>query len=84
MVFLGAGLPLKGIPVEAIRSAGVKVVPIVSSARAAGLIFRSWLKKYEEVPDAVVVEGPKAGGHLGFKEDQLKLLKALSACRAGL
>ena len=71
MVFLGAGLPLKGIPVEALRSAGVKVVPIVSSARAAGLIFRSWLKKYEDVPDAVVVEGPKAGGHLGFKEDQI-------------
>ena len=71
MVFLGAGLPLKGIPVEALRSAGVKVVPIVSSARAAGLIFRSWLKKYEDVPDAVVLEGPKAGGHLGFKADQI-------------
>lgn len=71
IVFLGAGLPLKGIPVEALRTAGVKVVPIVSSARAAGLIFRSWLKKYEDVPDAVVVEGPKAGGHLGFKEDQI-------------
>ena len=71
MVFLGAGLPLKGIPVEALRSARVKVVPIVSSARAAGLIFRSWLKKYEDVPDAVVVEGPKAGGHLGFKENQI-------------
>ena len=71
MVFLGAGLPLKGIPVKALRSAEVKVVPIVSSARAAGIIFRSWLKKYEDVPDAVVVEGPKAGGHLGFKENQI-------------
>jgi len=71
MVFLGAGLPLKGIPVEVLRSAGVKVVPIVSSARAASLIFRSWVKRYEDIPDAVVVEGPKAGGHLGFKEDQI-------------
>jgi nitronate monooxygenase len=71
MVFLGAGLPIKGIPVEALRSAGVKVVPIVSSARAAGLIFKSWLKKYEDIPDAVVVEGPKAGGHLGFKVEQI-------------
>jgi NAD(P)H-dependent flavin oxidoreductase YrpB (nitropropane dioxygenase family) len=71
MVFLGAGLPLKGIPVEDLRSAGVKVVPIVSSARAARLIFSSWLKRYEDIPDAVVVEGPKAGGHLGFKEDQI-------------
>ncbi len=71
IVFLGAGLPIKGIPVEALRSAGVKVVPIVSSARAAGLIFRSWLKKYKDVPDGVVVEGPKAGGHLGFKTEQI-------------
>jgi len=71
MVFLGAGLPLKGIPVENLRSAGVKVVPIVSSARAARLIFSFWLKRYEDIPDAVVVEGPKAGGHLGFKEDQI-------------
>ena len=71
MVFLGAGLPLKGIPVEDLRAAGVKVVPIVSSARAARLIFSSWLKRYEDIPDAVVVEGPKAGGHLGFKADQI-------------
>ncbi len=71
MVFLGAGLPIKGIPVADLRSAGVKVVPIVSSVRAAGLIFRSWAKKYSDIPDAVVVEGPKAGGHLGFKEDQI-------------
>ena len=71
MVFLGAGLPVKGLPVEDLRSAGVKVVPIVSSARAARLIFSSWLKRYEDIPDAVVVEGPKAGGHLGFKADQI-------------
>ncbi len=71
MVFLGAGLPIKGIPVEDLRAAGVKVIPIVSSARAAGLIFSSWAKKYNDIPDAVVVEGPKAGGHLGFKVDQI-------------
>ena len=71
MVFLGAGLPIKGIPVKDLRTAGVKAIPIVSSARAAGLIFRSWSKKYKDIPDAVVVEGPKAGGHLGFKADQI-------------
>lgn len=71
MVFLGAGLPIKEIPVEDLRSAGVKVVPIVSSTRAARLIFRSWIKRYGDIPDAIVVEGPKAGGHLGFKEDQI-------------
>ncbi|MBN1905173.1 MAG: nitronate monooxygenase [Deltaproteobacteria bacterium] len=71
IVFLGAGLPIKGIPVDALRSAGVKVVPIVSSARAVQIIFKSWLQKYNDIPDAVVVEGPKAGGHLGFKEEQI-------------
>jgi nitronate monooxygenase len=71
MVFLGAGLPLKGIPVHELKEAGVKAVPIVSSARAARLIFQYWQKNYESIPDAVVVEGPKAGGHLGFKESEI-------------
>jgi nitronate monooxygenase len=71
ILFLGAGLPIKGIPVQAIRRAGVQVVPIVSSARAARLIFKSWEKTYGDVPDGVVVEGPRAGGHLGFKPEQI-------------
>ena len=71
ILFLGAGLPIKGIPVQAIRRSGVQVVPIVSSARAARLIFRSWEKHYGDVPDGVVVEGPLAGGHLGFKPDEI-------------
>ncbi|MBN2265640.1 MAG: nitronate monooxygenase, partial [Candidatus Aminicenantes bacterium] len=71
VLFLGAGLPIKGIPVRAIRSAGVQVVPIVSSARAARLIFKSWEKHYGDIPDGVVVEGPRAGGHLGFKPDEI-------------
>jgi NAD(P)H-dependent flavin oxidoreductase YrpB (nitropropane dioxygenase family) len=71
MVFLGAGLPLKGIPVSELRQARVKVIPIVSSARAARLIFRYWQKNYDTIPDAVVVEGPKAGGHLGFKNTEI-------------
>ena len=71
VLFLGAGLPIKGIPVRAIRQAGVQVVPIVSSARAARLIFKSWEKTYHDIPDGVVVEGPRAGGHLGFKPEQI-------------
>jgi NAD(P)H-dependent flavin oxidoreductase YrpB (nitropropane dioxygenase family) len=74
IVFLGAGLPLK-IPREILLDeAGrtrIKVVPIVSSARAARIIFKSWQKSYNHVPDAVVVEGPMAGGHLGFKKEQI-------------
>ena len=48
-----------------------KFVPIVSSGRAAELIFRYWAKQYGVVPDAVVVEGPMAGGHLGFKKEEI-------------
>ena len=71
MVFMGAGLPIKGLPVEAMREAGVMAVPIVSSVRAAEMIFRMWKKIYSDVPDAVVFEGPLAGGHLGFSKEQL-------------
>ena len=71
VLFLGAGLPIKGIPVPAIRAAGVRIVPIVSSARAARLIFKAWEKAYGDIPDGVVVEGPRAGGHLGFKPEQI-------------
>jgi NAD(P)H-dependent flavin oxidoreductase YrpB (nitropropane dioxygenase family) len=46
-------------------------VPIVSSARAAKIICEKWSANYNYLPDAVIVEGPKAGGHLGFKEDQI-------------
>jgi len=74
LVFLGAGLPLRVpknlLPDEA-KEVITRVVPIVSSARAAKLIFQYWARKYDYVPDAVVVEGPLAGGHLGFKKEQI-------------
>lgn len=74
MVFLGAGLPLrlpKTLPLDDFDALKTKFAPIVSSARATNLIFRSWEKLYSHVPDAVVVEGPLAGGHLGFKTSQI-------------
>ncbi|MBN2399732.1 MAG: nitronate monooxygenase [Candidatus Aminicenantes bacterium] len=71
-LFMGAGLPIKDIPVAKIRAANVLVVPIVSSARAAELIYKYWEKNYHDIPDAVVVEGPLAGGHLGFKAEKLQ------------
>lgn len=72
LLFLGAGLPIKGIDVPAIRKANIKVVPIVSGERAAAMIWRMWEKLYNDTPDAVVVEGPKAGGHLGFSAEQIE------------
>ncbi len=74
LVFLGAGLPLripKILPLDRPGRATIKIVPIVSSARAAKIIFRYWKRNYAHVPDAVVVEGPLAGGHLGFKKEQI-------------
>ncbi len=74
VIFVGAGLPLK-IP-QILADAGLakhntKIIPKVSSAKAANLIFKYWANKYNFVPDAVVVEGPMAGGHLGFKKENL-------------
>jgi len=46
-------------------------VPIVSSGRAAKILSKKWLQKFDYLPDAFVVEGPEAGGHLGFKPEQI-------------
>jgi nitronate monooxygenase len=75
LVFLGAGLPLmnpKTAAMDRLREGSTKVVTIVSSARAAKIIFTHWAKRFHHVPDAVVVEGPLAGGHLGFKKEQIE------------
>jgi NAD(P)H-dependent flavin oxidoreductase YrpB (nitropropane dioxygenase family) len=74
ILFLGAGLPIrlpKTLPLDALGSLHTKFVPIVSSDRAAELIFKSWAKHFNHVPDAVVVEGPLAGGHLGFRKEDI-------------
>jgi len=74
LVLLGAGLPLRNLKVllpDKLKENKTKVIPIVSSARAAKVIFQYWQKNYQHVPDGVVVEGPLAGGHLGFKKEQI-------------
>ena len=70
-IFAGAGLPLK-LPGLLTPESKTKLVPIISSARGAKLITQKWLRGYNYLPDAFVLEGPKAGGHLGFKYDQLE------------
>lgn len=50
----------------------VKLAPIVSTEKSAKVILRYWDKKYKRMPDLLVIEGPEAGGHLGFTEEQLK------------
>ena len=71
VVFAGAGLPLD-LPLYLTPESKTKLVPIVSSSRAAKIICDKWEKNYNYLPDAIVVEGPKAGGHLGFKKEQLQ------------
>lgn len=70
IIFSGAGLPLN-LPSFLTKGSRTKLVPIVSSGRAAALICNKWKAVYNYLPDAIVVEGPKAGGHLGFKREQL-------------
>jgi len=71
IIFSGAGLPLD-LPSYLTPGSKTLLVPIVSSARAAELICNKWYATYGYVPAAVVVEGPKAGGHLGFKLHQIE------------
>ena len=70
IIFSGAGLPMD-LPGYLPIGSRTKLVPIVSSARAARLICQKWISKFNYLPDAFVVEGPKAGGHLGFKIEQI-------------
>lgn len=70
IIFSGAGLPLN-LPQFINSSSKTKLVPIVSSARAAAIIAQKWKQNYNYIPDAIVVEGPNAGGHLGFSYQDL-------------
>lgn len=70
IIIAGAGLPLN-LPSFLKKDSITKLVPIVSSARATRIICEKWKANYDYLPDAVIVEGPRAGGHLGFKEEQI-------------
>jgi nitronate monooxygenase len=70
VIFAGAGLPFD-LPGYRPKGAKTKLVPIISSARAAKIICKKWLARFDCLPDAFVVEGPKAGGHIGFKTEQI-------------
>lgn len=70
LIISGAGIP-KDLP-EFVKDSNTKIAPIVSSLRCCQLIVKHWIKKYNYVPDMIVIEGPKAGGHLGFKKEELE------------
>lgn len=68
-VISGAGLPID-LP-QLTKGTDVAAAPIVSSGKAASVICRSWDRKYQVAPDFIVIEGPRAGGHLGFQREEI-------------
>lgn len=70
LIISGAGLPVS-LP-EYAKGYSVSLAPIVSSAKAAMIICKMWDRKYNRVPDLVVIEGPLAGGHLGFSQEEIE------------
>ncbi len=70
VIISGAGLP-KDLP-KYVKGTKTKIIPIVSSGKAAKIMAKLWIRNYDYIPDAVIVEGPEAGGHLGFSADELR------------
>lgn len=70
LIVSGAGLPTD-LP-KYVGGSDILLAPIVSTAKSANVILKYWDKKYHRIPDLVVIEGPLAGGHLGFHEEQLE------------
>ena len=82
----GAGLPVD-LPAYVAKETGnsalgdsgveenISLIPIISSQKAARVLLKYWENKYHRTADAVVIEGPKAGGHLGFQRKQLESLE---------
>ncbi len=75
LIISGAGLPMT-LP-DLIGKARTKIAPIVSSLKSVQVIMKYWFKKYKRLPDMIVVEGPLAGGHLGFSAEQLSHIAEL-------
>lgn len=74
LIISGAGLPIR-LP-EYVKGSATKIAPIVSSIKSAMVICKMWDRKYKTAPDMVVIEGPLAGGHLGFANETLTELGA--------
>lgn len=77
VVICGAGLPTN-LP-ELVAGTDTKFAPIVSSAKAASLLLRRWEKTYNTTADFIVIEGPMAGGHLGFSREDVEMYRTTNA-----
>ena len=73
IIISGAGLPIE-LP-ELVEATKTKFAPIVSSLKAIKVLFKMWDRRYNKVSDMVLIEGPKAGGHLGFDAETVNSIK---------
>ena len=69
IIISGAGLPTD-LPALT-EGSNTKIAPIVSTDKSANVILKYWDRKYRRTADLVVIEGPQAGGHLGFRKEEL-------------
>ena len=70
IIISGAGLPTE-LPALT-EGSSTRIAPIVSTDKSANVILKYWDRKYKRTADLVVIEGPEAGGHLGFKKEELE------------
>ncbi|MGL4913438.1 MAG: NAD(P)H-dependent flavin oxidoreductase [Romboutsia sp.] len=75
LIISGAGLPTK-LP-SIVKGSKVKIAPIISTSKAAGVILKMWDRKEKMTADLIVVEGPKAGGHLGYNKEELQNIDSI-------
>ena len=72
-IISGAGIPIS-LP-EYTKGSPIKLIPLISSARAAAIILKTWKRRYNRLPDAIIVEGPLSGGHIAdFELEKLRSL----------
>ncbi len=69
IIISGAGLP---IPLPGLtKGSNIKLIPVISSGRAMKVVLKSWHRRYQVIPDAIIIEGPLCGGHMGFTTEQV-------------
>lgn len=71
IIFSGAGLP-KNLP-ESVKGKNTKIAPIIGSSKAAAVLLKLWERHHNRTADLVVIEGPKAGGHLGYSREDIAI-----------
>ena len=73
LIVSGAGLPVN-LPAY-VKGSATKIAPIVSTEKAANVVLKYWDRKYGRTADMVIIEGPKAGGHLGFSRKNFRIIQ---------